>query len=130
MGFSFRHVPWTSDLAQYRRNLRGLDVGLCPTIDYDDYRRSRSDSKAIDYTMAGALPIVSAAESSQPWFGRVPVAKDADGFLQLVKWSLAYRGEVRRMAAEARSYVLAERTIQGNVWRWREACTTSMVAVA
>jgi hypothetical protein len=29
---------------------------------------------------------------------------------------------VRKLAAEARDYVLRERTIEKNIWRWREAC--------
>jgi hypothetical protein len=54
--------------------------------------------------------------------GRVPFARSAADFVELVQWAVGNRHEVKRMAAEARDYVLSERTIEQSVGAWRAAC--------
>jgi hypothetical protein len=73
--------------------------------------------------MALALPICSGVEPYRPWrYGPMPLARDADHFLRLVKWCVANRDEARALAHEAREYVLRERTIERSISCWREAC--------
>jgi len=119
--FEHRRIP-ILPLREYRRALAVLDVGLAPLADLR-WNRSRSDSKAIDYALNLALPVCADAAAYEWWRDKpMPLARDADHFLELVQWCVANRDEVRELAGQARAYVLAERTIEGNVWRWREAC--------
>lgn len=121
--FRFRHVPWSNDFGVYRRFLQELDVGLAPVL-ATPWACSRSDLKALEYAMAGALPIVS---DVPPYEGcEVPGivhCPDAKAFLRAVQWAVVNKDEVRQLAREARDYVLAERTVEANIDLWREAVT-------
>lgn len=118
-----RVIPWTDDLWRYRFLLGDADVGLCPLVE-NQWSIGKSDLKVLEYAMGGALPIVQRAEPYRPWWEKetpVLVAERAKDFFHHVKWCVNNRDEARRLALEVRAQVLAERTIQSNVWRWREA---------
>lgn len=121
--FELTQTPWADDLADYRRNLMSLDVGIAPILE-NPWAACKSDIKALEYAMAGVMPIVSRTEPYRPWWEReMPclVARTPREFLKQVQWAVAHRDEVKQIAAEARAHVLAERTIEKNVWRWQEA---------
>jgi hypothetical protein len=116
--FAYRQLPIMYDYDDYRRALALFDVGLCPLVE-TDWSRCRSDSKALEYAMAGALPLCSNAEPYRGW--RWPLVDDAAGFAARLAWCLENRDQVRVMAAELRDAVLAERTISGMIAGWRAA---------
>lgn len=118
--FPHWHAEWVSDLPAYRRSLQRLDVGLCP-LRPNPWIDCKSDIKAMEYAMAGALPIVSNTVPYEPWLERVPVATTAKEFLKAVKWAVANRDGVRELAAQAKAYVTSERTIEQSIDTWKEA---------
>lgn len=116
-------VGWSDSPAQYRENLVNarLDVGLCPILDTSDWAKGKSDVKALEYAMAGALPLVQDHPSFLPWSERCLIADSSEGFLEEVMWAYNNQDEVKKMAQEARAYALNERTIQDNVHHWEAA---------
>ncbi len=119
--FPFKHRVWSNDLSVYKKFLTELDVGLAPVVP-TPWAVCRSDLKALEYAMAGALPIVS---DVPPYEGcEIPGiihCPDAKAFLRAVQWAVANKDEVRQLAREARDYVSAERSVEANIDRWREA---------
>jgi hypothetical protein len=79
----------------------------------------RSDLKALEYGMAGAYPIVS----DVPPYDTVdvPKAKTAKDFLREVQWMVRNQDEARSLARGWRQHVLENRTVKGNIDRWRTA---------
>jgi hypothetical protein len=116
----YTHIPWTQDVADYRRNLQ-IDVGLCP-VRPGPWADCKSDLKALEYAMAGALPLVSRTEPYRWWWEQGwPAADSVKGWKKLVKWAVGARDEAAMAAAEARELVLDRRTIRSNIGSWREA---------
>lgn len=119
--FPYKHFSWSNDLGVYKRFLLNLDVGVAPVVG-NPWALCRSDVKALEYAMAGAMPIVSDREPyahcEMPGMFR---CHDAKSFLLAVQWAVANKDEVRALALEARDYVLAERTVEANIHRWAEA---------
>lgn len=120
-GFDYKHVPWTDTLDQYRRSLQALDVGICP-VKSSVWHDCKSDVKCLEYSMAGAMPIPQDTEPYRPWTERGwPCGTDEKGWLAVIKHVVQNRDEIPKLAAEAKDYVLKERTIERNIWRWEEA---------
>ncbi len=120
--FPFRHYPWSNDLGVYKQFLPQLDVGLAPVVP-TPWAVCRSDLKALEYAMAQALPIVADVPPYDT-LGDMPGVmhcKDPKAFLRAVQWTVANKDEARQLAKKAREYVLAERTVEANIDRWREA---------
>jgi O-antigen biosynthesis protein len=116
-----RWIEWTHDLGEYRRSLGLLDVGVCP-LKPGIFNDCKSDIKAMEYAMAGALPIVSKTEAYRPWWDKpCLVAETEKDFRRHIKWCVQNRDEVKRLAAEAKAYVLAERRIEQHISKWEEA---------
>lgn len=118
-------MPWVRDPQEYRDKLVELrpDLGVCP-VSVNEFSRGKSDLKALEYAMAGALPVVPAFEPYEPWLGLDGchlTANTADEWVEVVGWACRNRDAVRLMAANARDHVLTERTIEGCADRWLEA---------
>lgn len=123
--FDSKVIPWTDSVEEFRQTLFGFDVGVAPLVE-TVWSRCKSDLKALEYAMAGVLPIVSATEPYRPWLnGPGLVAHTPKDFYHHVKWCVQNRDEVKSLAEASRDYVLAERTISQNVWRWEEAIHAS-----
>jgi len=118
--FKHRNVPWTTSLAQYRRNVQELDVMLCP-LRPSDWADCKSDVKALEGVMGGALPVVSHTEPYSPWWDRGYVAERRRDWLRIIKHLVGNRDEVRQAWQDAYAYVLAERTIEKGIEAWRTA---------
>ena len=119
----FPHVglPWTNDLAEYRRNLQVLDVGLCP-LKRGEWQDCKSDLKAIEYTLAGAVPIVSRVPPYRDWFDVVPTCQTEKDWIRAVRWALnAPREELREVWERAYAFVLQNKLIEQNVEKWHAA---------
>jgi len=121
-----RNIPWARSLADYRQNVVEIDVMLCP-LRPSAWSDCKSDSKALEAAMGGACPVVARAEPFRPWWAAQRpcyVAETPKDFLKIVKHLVANRDEARQTARLAREYVLAERTIQVSIQRWRDALST------
>jgi hypothetical protein len=121
-GFRGRSFPWTDDIMEGRKNLGKIDVGIAPLV-RNHWADGKSDVKALEYAMAGVMPIVQDAPPYDPWVKRgwdfvANTSSDWETMLRLV---VSERGAVATWAAEAKRYVLEERTIQGNIHKWEEA---------
>lgn len=119
--FEYTHVGWTDDLAEFRRNLLQLDVGLCP-LRPGRWANCKSDVKALEYTMAGAAVVCSRVEPYKAWARKpcIPVANQRE-FTRAVKHLVKRRDEARQIAQAAKEYVLAERTAKVAAESWRAA---------
>jgi hypothetical protein len=119
--FDYTQVRWFDDLDAYRASFAYFDVGVAP-VKPTPTGLGRSDVKALEIAMGGGLPILSDVAPYKEWHDRPAlVARNGDEFSKRVRWCVSNRDEVRRMASEARAYVLRERTIQTEVEAWREA---------
>lgn len=116
------NVPWTESLADYRRTLGRFDVGLAPVIS-GKWANGKSDLKALEYTMAGVVPLLAREEPYRPWFDKSEFLVDSDerAWLEKVKWVVRNRDALPGMLDVARAYVLDERTTETNVWKWKRA---------
>lgn len=118
--FRYRHIPWSNDMGVYRKLMGQLDVGLAP-VKENPWSSCRSDLKALEYAMAGACPVLSDAIPYRGYEGPCVRATTAKDFLNQVKYLVDHQDEARQIASEAREYVLKHRTVEGNIWRYKEA---------
>jgi hypothetical protein len=121
-GFARRQVGWTDNFIAQRKELCRLDLGVAPIVS-SPLARYRSDLKALEYAMGGAMPVLQSAEPYWEWedktFART--CHTPDDWMRAIKWALKNRDEVSALAQQAREYVLAERTFKTEIERWREA---------
>jgi hypothetical protein len=119
-GFT-EHVPWTDSLAAYRKVLGRFDVGVAPLVP-GQWANGKSDLKALEYTMAGVLPLLARTEPYRPWWDSPLVCEPNEAsWVTHIKWVVQNRDAIPELLANARDYVLSERTAAGNAWRYREA---------
>lgn len=118
--FRYRHVPWSNDFGVYRKFISEFDVGLAPVIG-TPWAVCRSDLKALEYGMAGALPVVSDLPPYESV--DVPKAKTAKDFLREIQSLVGDREGTRKRAREWRDHVLQHRTVKAQIGLWREAVT-------
>jgi hypothetical protein len=110
-------------VTDYFQNLLAarLDVGIC-AVARNSWSRGKSDIKALEYAMSGAMPLCSEIDCYAPWKGKPALfANSPKEFERAIDWCVRHREEVRARAREAREYVMAERTIDKNIWAWEEA---------
>ena len=120
--FPVTQVPWTTDLAEYRRSLQLLDVGVCP-LRPGPWADCKSDVKAMEYSMAGAASIISRTEPYSEWHDQ-PFALTADtpkDFLRHIKQLVQNQDAARDLAEKAREYVTGNRLITHEIHNWEEA---------
>ena len=115
------YVPF-QDLPVYRETLhRHIDVMLCP-LKFDPWTECKSDLKALEGAMSGAVPVMSNQPPYADWKDRPGIlCNDAYDFKRGVKRLVNDREATRVLAEEARQWVLDNRDIRKNVWRWQEA---------
>jgi hypothetical protein len=117
-----RWVGWQNDLKAHRPELMKLDVGVAPLIG-TPMTKYRSDLKALEYSISGAMPMLQGDRPYDEW-RELPFARmcwtEAD-WQQQIKWAVRNQDEVRARGAEAREFVLRERTFTTEIDRWREA---------
>ena len=119
----FEHVatPWNNDLAEYRESLQVLDVGVCP-LKPGDWQDCKSDLKAIEYTLSGAIPIVSKVPPYKDWLDVVPSCASEKDWLKAIKWAVrAPADELQEVWKQAYELVTTSKLISQNIDRWREA---------
>lgn len=117
-----RWFGWRNDFKEQRPELMKLDVGISPLV-MTPMTKYRSDVKALEYAMGGAMPILQAERPYDEW-RHVPFARmcwTADDWMEALKWAVRNQDEVRARGAEAREYVLRERTFKTEIAKWKEA---------
>jgi len=117
-----RIMAWHDDLFLARQNLAHFDVGIAP-LTRNHWADGKSDVKALEYAMAGVMPIVQDAPPYGPWkdMGWEWMPRDAKEWDEAIRDVVAYRDDVKLLAAEAKKYVMEYRTIDGNIDSWRRA---------
>jgi hypothetical protein len=83
----------------------------------------RSDLKALEYAMGGAMPFLQAGEVYWEWEGRefARTCHGAADWANAIRWAVRNQDEVRARAQQAREYVLRERTYATEIEQWRRA---------
>lgn len=123
---NLNRIPWMNSLEDYRRVMVEIapDVGVCPLRD-TPFSRGKSDLKALEYAMAGAMPVISKLDPYEPWQPLVGEAcleaQTVDEWFEALRWCVENRDEVRAMAKRARAHVLASRTVEATKQTWADA---------
>lgn len=120
--FQRTQVPWNDSFIAQRKYLRQLDVGVSPLV-ATPLAKYRSDLKALEYAMGGAMPFLQSSEPYWDWSDKpfARICHTQSDWASAIKWAVRNQDEVRARAQQAREYVLAERTIKTEIERWREA---------
>lgn len=115
-------MPWTDDLAEYRRNLQMVDIGLCP-LKRSDWHDCKSDIKAMEYLMAGAVPVVQAdSPVFKDWLDLVPSASTPKQWERTVKELVLMPADDRhRIWRDAHAFLMEHKTIHTHIHKWRRA---------
>jgi glycosyltransferase involved in cell wall biosynthesis len=123
---NLRRIPWIDSLDKYRKVMveEAPDVGVCPLRD-TPFSRGKSDLKALEYAMAGAMPVISKLEPYEPWQHLVGTAcleaQTVEDWFETLRWTVENRDKVRDMARLAREHVLESRTIEATKQAWADA---------
>lgn len=122
--YPHKQIPWTDDLNEYRQNLQILDVALCP-LKRSRWADCKSDIKAMEAIMAGALPVVQAdSPVYSDWVGKVPSATTPKQWLRTLREVVSMSDSERHeIWAGAHQWLLDHKTIRTHIRTWREACT-------
>ena len=121
-GWTGKVLEWNDHILEARKNLGLIDVGIAP-LTQNPWANGKSDLKAVEYAMAGVLPIMEAAPPYDPWaqIGWPYMPGTPDEWYDVIKDVVQNRDRVKAQAADAKDYVLRERTIEQNIHAWREA---------
>lgn len=120
--FSGKVIPWADDLFSIRKYLGEIDVGIAP-LTRNHWADGKSDLKAMEYAMAGVMPIVQDAPPYAPWrkHGWGWTANGPESWMEIIQHVVKNRDKVSDEALTAKKYVLEHRTIDKTIHRWREA---------
>jgi len=114
-------VSWVDSIDTYRVSLGKFDLGIAPLIN-NRWNRGKSDIKAMEYAMMGAMPLPANVEAYRPWTDMGwPSPSTEDDWIEMIQYAVRNRDWVKEQAAVAKEYVLNERVIWKEVPRWREA---------
>lgn len=119
--FPKRQFSWHKDLSKARENLFKIDIGIAP-LKATKWANGKSDVKALEYAMAGVLPIVQgdcAPYEPWSWWHYTPVTKD--DWSDVIRDVVNNREDVKARAAEAKAWVMENRTIDKTIHLWEEA---------
>jgi hypothetical protein len=120
--FMGRTLPWADNMFDARKNLAQIDVGVAP-LTRNPWADGKSDIKALEYAMAGVMPIIEDSPSYRPWkdAGWEWMPSNEREWDEAIRDVVTYRDDVKLLAAEAKKYVLENRTIDHEITAWREA---------
>ena len=121
-GWSGKRIEWEDNLFEARKGLGHLDVGLAPLVE-NPWSTGKSDLKAMEYAMAGVMPVMQDAEPFRPWaeIGWPYMPSTEAEWGDVIQTVVRDRDRVKGTAALAKAYVLRERTIEKNIDAWRSA---------
>lgn len=116
-------VPWRTDFSELRQELYKLDVGIAPLVG-TPMTRYRSDLKALEYSMAGAMPMLQGGLPVYEAWREQPFARmcwTPQDWVEAIRWAVKNQDEARQLGAQAREFVLRERTFATEINVWKEA---------
>jgi len=119
----FQRLGWTNSMEEHRQRLAAInpDIGICALYP-GHWADCKSDVKALEYGMVGAVSVCSDVEAYRPMKGKPALfCKTGKDFERTIQWCVRHSDEVREMGRKAREYVLAERQIKHWISRWEEA---------
>ncbi len=121
-GWDGKIIPWEDDILAARPHLGAIDVGIAP-ITRNAWADGKSDVKALEYAMAGVMPLLEDAPPYSPWadIGWPFMPSTEDEWVDVIRDVVSNRDKVVAYAAKARDYVTSERVIQKSIGAWREA---------
>jgi glycosyltransferase involved in cell wall biosynthesis len=115
---------------QYLDKLCGMnfDIGLCPLID-NEFNRSKSNIKWLEYSMAGMATIASDINPYQCINNNVDgiIVQDKSKWFETIDTLIQDRNTIRRLAKAARDRVISEFN-SDNVWMKYEALFDRLLA--
>lgn len=118
------YVPWTDSWHEWRKTALELciDVGVAPLNDAK-LNHGRSDLKALEYALLGALPVVQDHMAYATVGADIAMKTQTQEWPQRLAWCANHREDVKMRAQIAQATVLQERTIANTVEDWRKAVT-------
>lgn len=118
--FPHKEILWLDSLASYRRTLSVLDVSLCP-LRSSKWANCKSDIKAIESVLAGAIPIVQKdTPVYKDWHDRTFTATTKKEWEKAVKEVVSMSQDERdAMHADLLEFVSEEKAIQRHIHKWR-----------
>ena len=116
------NVRWENSLPKYREHLKNLDIGLCP-LKKNEWADCRSDIKAIEYVLSGAIPVVQAdSPAYTDWMEVAPSASSQKDWEFTVQSLLRLDEQERKeLWRDCYQFVLDNRLIEQSISTWREA---------
>jgi glycosyltransferase involved in cell wall biosynthesis len=125
----YTHIPWL-DPDEYHKHYLNLDIGLVPLV-MNIHTLGKSDVKCLEYAMSGAAVIAQNNPVYNRFWKHNETCLLANGPKEMVLAvdRLIRDSKLRKGLAEAgKGYVLAERTIQGNLHEWADAIDGTRIA--
>lgn len=117
-----RYIPWQPP-AEYHRSALPFDIGIAP-LELNDHTLGKSDVKAIEYTMSGAVSLLQ----SHPVYAKewrhnetCLLANHAQEFVYQLKALCESRRLRERLLSGAEQYVREERSNKVATREWQEA---------
>lgn len=120
--FPYQKVPWEAHLDKARQHLFRFDVGIAP-LTGNPWSRGKSDVKALEYAMAGVMPILQDEVPFSYWKGAGWdwMCSTKGDWMEAIQEIVRNRSDAPLIAQRAKELVLTERTIDVNIELWREA---------
>lgn len=118
----YTHIPWT-DSTSYRAEGLPLDVGLAP-LRHDRHTLGKTDIKAMEYLMSGAVPICSNMPVYNRTFRHNETALLAGSRKDLLEQTVRACTDPRlreRILDEGCQYIRENRDITKHADEWRQA---------
>ena len=115
-------LPWR-DLNWYERMPIPFDIGLAPLL-YNDFTLGKSDIKAVEYAIGGAVPILQNHPVYNKNWKHMETCLLAGSPSEFIDCTLLLMNDVKlreRLLSNARQYVREERDLWKRKHEWQEA---------
>lgn len=118
----YTHIPWAHPDDYHRRQIP-FDIGLAPLVT-TRHTLGKSDVKALEYAMSGVACVAqNNAVYNREWVHNETclLAGGPQEMAEQVRALVNSPSLRRRLVEAARNYVREERTIEQNLYEWRDA---------
>jgi hypothetical protein len=111
---------------EYPQRMNNVDIGIAPLASFD-FNNGKSDLKYLEYTMAGALPIVQKFGPYLHLPRSTTVHCDSvDDWVSTLCFFAKNPASIRKEYVKALKYVIHQRTVYTNAKRWAKAYSVIM----